>query len=57
MLKENGRYKKEDRKASASTKVNKEFKCTGCGVLKRVSNVEFGEVVKCMKCGANMEEV
>lgn len=55
MFKENGRQKRPEKKETAGR--NKEFKCTVCGVFSKVSGTEFGEAVKCKKCGADMEEV
>ena len=57
MLKANGRVSKTKDKETASSNKGKEFKCVSCDVLKKVGNIEFGEVIECPKCGSNMEEV
>lgn len=56
MFATNGRVRREKRKEKGSIS-NKEFKCTECGVLRRMGKIEFGEKVVCLKCGAPMEEV
>ncbi len=56
MFRTNGRVGKSSKKEKAEVNYNKEFICPDCGVIQRVSKVEFGEVVSCMKCGASMEE-
>lgn len=55
MYKANGRT---SRSTSASrVPVNyKEFACTKCDNRIRVSSVEFGEAVRCVKCGSDMQE-
>ena len=55
MYKENGRFKKEEKKEKGHTN-GKVFICTACTYSHTVPLVEFGEDTICKKCGSIMVE-
>lgn len=56
MFATNGRVRGSKAKTKARASITgKEFVCAACGKRKRVTNVEFGEQIKC-DCGDSMFE-
>jgi predicted Zn-ribbon and HTH transcriptional regulator len=56
MKKINGRLKR-DEKESAKRLIGKPFKCTECEHIEFRKHIEFGEELRCPKCGAKLNEV
>jgi len=55
MFTANGRAGKSQANKTKASIRSKEFVCSACGERKRLTNVEFGEVVPC-ECGNAMTE-
>lgn len=55
MYKENGRLTPMDKKEKSKL-AGKVFKCSECGRICTIKNVEFGEVIKCTDCSGLMAE-
>ena len=56
MRKINGRYKKAE-KADSEKLIGKSFRCEECTHVEFHKHVEFGEELKCPKCGSNLREL
>lgn len=55
MFTANGRAGKSTARKTRASISGKEFVCSACGKRKRLTSVEFGEVVTC-ECGEPMAE-